>query len=115
MMCDSRRMGWYHVDTAITAEPVASGAHPPGPTCFVLGFGRPGGMLMRGDEWLLFGHLIGVIVLFGAVAIENATLVSVLRARTVDDLRGATTFVPLLSRLFPIAVVLILGFGIGLV
>ena len=70
---------------------------------------------MRGDQRLLFGHLIGVLTLFGAIAIENVTLFFMLRARTVEDLRGATTFAPLLARLFPAGVVLILAFGIGLV
>jgi uncharacterized membrane protein len=70
---------------------------------------------MRGDQWLLFGHLVGVIVLFGAIALENGTLFFMLRSRTVEDLRGATTFARLLGRIFPVAVVLILGFGIGLV
>jgi hypothetical protein len=70
---------------------------------------------MRADQWLLFGHLVGVLVLFSAIALENVILVFLLRARTVEGLRSATTFAPLLSRLFPIGVVLILGFGIGLV
>ncbi len=70
---------------------------------------------MRVDQWLLFGHLIGVLVLFGAIAIENVTLFSMLRAKTTDELRAATTFARLLGRLFPFGVVLILGFGIGLV
>src|SRR4051794_10097336 len=70
---------------------------------------------MRADQWLLFGHLIGVLALFSAIALENAILVFMLRARTVEELRGATTFTPLLPRLFPVAVVLIVGFGLGLV
>jgi uncharacterized membrane protein len=70
---------------------------------------------MRGDQWLLFGHLVGVVLLFGAIAVENLTLFFILRAKSVDDLRGATTFAPLLSRLFPISAVLILVFGVGLV
>ena len=48
--------------------------------------------------------------------LENLTMIAILRARdTVEDLRGATTFAPLLSRLFPVAVVFLLGFGIALV
>jgi uncharacterized membrane protein len=59
--------------------------------------------------------LIGVLVLFGAIALENLTLLSVLRSRTVEDLRAATTFAKVLGRMFPVAVILILGFGVGLV
>jgi uncharacterized membrane protein len=70
---------------------------------------------VRADQWLLFGHLIGVLLLFGAIALENVTLFFMLRSRTVEELRAATTFARLLGRMFPIAVVLILGFGIGLV
>ncbi|MFL6239991.1 MAG: hypothetical protein ACJ735_10935 [Actinomycetes bacterium] len=70
---------------------------------------------MRTDQWLLFGHLVGVIVLFGAVAVENISLIAILRARTTQDLRAATTFTPLLPRMFPAAVVLLLAFGVGLV
>jgi len=70
---------------------------------------------VRADQWLLFGHLIGVLTLFVAIALENLILVFTLRARTVEQLRSATIFEPLLPRLFPIGVVLILGFGIGLV
>src|SRR2546423_13183237 len=70
---------------------------------------------MRTQQWLLFGHLIGVIILFGAVLLENLILIYALRPRTVEQLRAATTFAPLLSRLFPVAVLLLFGFGIGLV
>src|SRR3954466_4541351 len=58
---------------------------------------------------------MGVLLLFGAIALENVTLFAMLRSRTVEDLRAATTFARLLGRMFPVAVVLILGFGIGLV
>ena len=70
---------------------------------------------MRTQQWLLFGHLIGVIILFGAIALENVILIFALRARSFEELRAATTFAPLLSRLFPVAVVLLMGFGIGMV
>jgi uncharacterized membrane protein len=70
---------------------------------------------VRADQWLLFGHLVGVLTLFAAIALENVILVYLLRARTVEELRSATTFAPLLPRMFPIGVVLIVGFGIGLV
>ena len=70
---------------------------------------------MRVNQWLLFGHLIGVVVLFGAIAVENLTFVFMSRAKSVEDLRGATTFAPTLPVLFPVGAVLLLGFGIGLV
>jgi hypothetical protein len=72
-------------------------------------------VVVRADQWLLFGHLVGVLILFSAIAFENVILVFILRSQAVEDLRGATTFAPLLSRLFPIGVVLIVGFGIALV
>jgi hypothetical protein len=72
-------------------------------------------MSVHTTQWLLFGHLIGVIVLFGAIVLENITLVAILRARDTDQLRAATTFAPLLSRMFPVAVVLLIGFGLGMV
>ena len=70
---------------------------------------------MRTQQWLLFGHVIGVIILFGAILLENLILIYALRARSYEQLRGATTFVPLLHRLFPAGALLILGFGIGMV
>src|SRR4051812_22830792 len=70
---------------------------------------------MRTDQWLLFGHLVGVLILFGAIVLENLTLIFMLRARSVDELRAATVFAPLLHVLFPVGAVLILGFGVGLV
>lgn len=70
---------------------------------------------MRVDQWLLFGHLLGVVVLFGAIAIENVTLVYTLRARTTEELRAATTFAPLLHGMFPAGAALLLGFGVAMV
>jgi uncharacterized membrane protein len=70
---------------------------------------------MHTQQWLLFGHLIGVVVLFGAIMLENVTVIAILRARDTEQMRSATTFARLLHGLFPVAVVLLLGFGIGMV
>lgn len=66
-------------------------------------------------QWLLFGHVIGVVLLFGAIAVELLTLVAVVRASTIEQVRAATVFEPVLPVMFPVSVVLVLGFGLWMV
>lgn len=70
---------------------------------------------MHTQQWLLFGHLIGVVMLFGAIALGVTSLVGVVRAGTIEQVRAATYFEPVLPRLFPASVVVILVFGFWMV
>jgi len=66
-------------------------------------------------QWLLFFHLVGVVLLFGAIAVELLSLVATVRASTVEQVRAATVFEPVLPVLFPVSVVLIVVFGLWMV
>jgi uncharacterized membrane protein len=64
---------------------------------------------------LLFIHLVGVAVLFGALSIEVFALVNLGRAGTVEDVRTATHLVRYIPILMPVATVLLVGSGVWMV
>ena len=64
---------------------------------------------------LLFAHLVGVAVLFGALSIEVFALASLGRAGTVDDVRNATHLVRYIPVLAPVATLLLVGSGVWMV
>jgi uncharacterized membrane protein len=64
---------------------------------------------------LLFVHLVGVALLFGALSIEVFALVNLGRAGTVDDVRAATHLVRYIPILMPVATVLLVGSGVWMV
>ena len=66
-------------------------------------------------SWYLFFHLVGVAMLFAAIGIEIAVLFGVLRAASIEQVRAATYFEPILPKLFPISAGVLLVFGMLLV
>ena len=67
------------------------------------------------DAWLLFGHVIGVIVLVVGIGLEVYAVVAAARATTVAELRLAVRPARVLPALMPLATLLMTGCGLGLV
>lgn len=63
----------------------------------------------------VFGHVLGATLLISAVVISVSGLVRSHRATTIEQLRAVTSGVPVADRLMPVAMVLVLGFGLYLV
>ena len=67
------------------------------------------------DSWLLFGHLVGVAGLITAVGLESFIVVTARKATTVTELRVVSRGGKILSVLSPVALLLILVFGMAMV
>jgi hypothetical protein len=63
---------------------------------------------------LLFGHLVGVALLFAALGIEAAAAVRLAAARTLDELRSALLAGQSAARIFPVAAPVMIAFGAAL-
>jgi hypothetical protein len=63
----------------------------------------------------LFGHVLGASLLISAVVITVGGLLRAHRATTSQQIRAAMGGVPVADRLMPLAMVLVLGFGLYLV
>ncbi|MGH2449519.1 MAG: hypothetical protein ACRDFS_13080 [Chloroflexota bacterium] len=70
---------------------------------------------MNGYNIALFFHITGIVALFGADAVEFAALYLLYRAINVAQVRQASGMAVTLERVFPVALVLILGSGIYMV
>jgi drug/metabolite transporter (DMT)-like permease len=64
---------------------------------------------------LLFAHLVGVVLLSSAIAMEVVTVVRLLRAREVATIRSALATLKVLEVLPPAASVIVIGFGLSMV
>jgi hypothetical protein len=63
---------------------------------------------------VLFAHLLGVLGLFMALAVELASLVGASRARTVEAVRAWSSVSKPLDAVFPVTSLLILGAGLAM-
>ena len=66
-------------------------------------------------QWLLFGHLIAVTALIGALGVNASVLLTLTRARTTAQVRALTGLLPTVEKIFPISTVALTGCGIGMV
>ena len=67
------------------------------------------------DAWLLFGHVIGVVVLVAGIGLEVYAVTAASRAATVAELRLAVRAAHALPVLMPLATLLMTGCGLALV
>lgn len=67
------------------------------------------------DAWLLFGHVIGVVVLVAGIGLEVYAVAAANRAATVAELRLAIRPARVLPVLIPLATLLMTGCGLTLV
>jgi hypothetical protein len=67
------------------------------------------------DAWLLFGHVIGVVVLVAGIGLEVVATAAARRATTVAELRLAVRPAQALPAIMPLATLLMTGCGLGLV
>ncbi len=67
------------------------------------------------DSWLLFGHVVGVIVLVVGIGLEGYSIIAGERATTVAELRLAVRPARILPALMPLATLLMTGCGLALV
>ncbi|WP_194926631.1 hypothetical protein, partial [Catenulispora pinisilvae] len=67
------------------------------------------------DAWLLFGHVIGVVVLVAGIGLEVYAVTAASRATTVAELRLAVRAAHALPVLMPLATLLMTGCGLALV
>ncbi|MBW8804873.1 MAG: hypothetical protein JF587_13620 [Catenulisporales bacterium] len=67
------------------------------------------------DAWLLFGHVIGVVVLVAGIGLEVYAVAAAGRARTVAELRLAVRPARVLPVLMPLSTLLMTGCGLALV
>ena len=67
------------------------------------------------DAWLLFGHVIGTVILAVGIALELYAVTAAGRATTVAELRLAVRAARALPALMPLATLLMTGCGLALV
>jgi len=67
---------------------------------------------MRVYDAMLFVHILGVVMLFGAIALTQVGVVRLGRAATTDEARLWVGLTQIAGRLFPVAFVLILVGGL---
>ena len=67
------------------------------------------------DAWLLFGHVIGVVVLVAGIGLEVYAVTAASRATTVAELRLAVRAARVLPVMIPLATLLMTGCGLALV
>jgi hypothetical protein len=67
------------------------------------------------DAWLLFGHVVGVIVLVVGIGLEGYAIAASVRTSTVAELRLAVRPARALPAMMPLATLLMTGCGLSLV
>jgi uncharacterized membrane protein len=67
------------------------------------------------DSWLLFGHVVGVIVLVVGIGLEGYSVAASVRATTIAELRLAVRPARVLPAVMPLATLLMTGCGLALV
>jgi hypothetical protein len=67
------------------------------------------------DSLLLFGHVLGVVVLVAGIALEEYSITAAARAASVTELRQAVRPAHVLPTVMPLATLLMTGCGLALV
>lgn len=67
------------------------------------------------DAWILFGHVIGVVVLVAGIGLEVYAVAAASRATTVAELRLAVRAARVLPVMMPLSTLLMTGCGLALV
>ena len=66
-------------------------------------------------DFALFMHLVGVVLLVISLSYTLGGLFRAQRASTVGDIRSSLVFVPIAEKIIPVAMLVILGFGLFMV
>jgi len=77
--------------------------------------GRQEGVDTVIDAWLLFGHVVGVIVLVVGIGLEGYAVAAAVRTTTVAELKLAVRPARALPAAMPLATLLMTGCGLALV